>query len=205
MKILWSYLNLSSLKHHVCLNKRQSGRHMFKIMLVCSSIMFNSLTALKMTHFSILCNPLLSKNWSAVWEILCANTFWLLIFSLNFLYLCRYFPVVRASKSTVQVHVSGDWVTSPAFKRILFCEAREMDRGANLFWHGHAGGSAIHSGKANRGGKTDHLAYSAPIVKKTSTPSGVHAHKLNFVFLDPYHYICSTCCWESHDNYNSSM
>lgn len=107
-----------------------------------------------------------------------------LIFSLNFLCLCRYFPAVRAPKSTVQVHVSGDWVTSPAFKRILFCEAREMDHGANLFWHCHAGGSAVHSGKANRGGKTDRFVYPTLIVrgkKKTqkkaaSPPSGVHGY-----------------------------
>lgn len=48
---------------------------MFKIMLVCSNIMFNSLTALKITNFNILCNPLLSKNWSVVWEIFMCKHF----------------------------------------------------------------------------------------------------------------------------------
>lgn len=83
-----------------------------------------------------------------------------------------YFPIVSPPKSTVQVQVSGDWVTSPAFKRILFCEAGEMDHGANLFWHCHAGGSAVHSGKANREREADHFAYPALIVI-LAIPSGV--------------------------------
>lgn len=41
-----------------------------------------------------------------------------------------------------------------------------MDRGANLFWHCHAGGSAVHSGRANKRGKEGHFAYSTLIVEK---------------------------------------
>lgn len=105
-----------------------------------------------------------------------------------------YFPVVRLSVSTKQLHVPGDWVTSPAFKRILFCEAKEMDHGANLFWHCHAGGAAIHSAKANRGGKGDHFAYSALIVKTLHSfrcrSSAVIAPKLSVFRSLSSHLLC---------------
>lgn len=58
-------------------------------------------------------------------------------------------------KSTVRVHVSGGWVSDvlSAFKRIwFFAEPLEMDRGANLSWRCHTGGSAARSGGANRRG-----------------------------------------------------
>lgn len=116
-------------------------------------------------------------NFNSVWVLhILVNTLLAAHFQFKLpVFVQVYFPVVRAPKSTMQVHVSRDWVTSPAFKRILFCEAREIDRGANLFWHCHAGGSPIHSGKANKRRKADRFAYSAHIVKNLH--SGVHSDK----------------------------
>lgn len=79
----------------------------------------------------------------------CQTNLWQLIFSLNFFYLCRYFPVVGSSKSTVQLHVPGDWVTSP-LRGFYFVKPGRWT--VVLIYSDIAMlvGSAIHSGKANR-------------------------------------------------------
>lgn len=62
-----------------------------------------------------------------------------------------YFPIVRVPPCK---YMSPEIQWHPLRLRGFYSvKPREMDHGANLFWHCHAGGSAIHSSKANRGGK----------------------------------------------------